>query len=135
MNFNPPNIVYDLESYINEKEPLLKISDRLKRVNELCVLNDKIGSIETSKIQYEVLLEDMNVSEKELDLMYLAQNFVFARRCLIAYIGNEKITPFDAIVINKVYGVLLKYNMQHTLIGDLNIRKYNKVIKMTEKYI
>ena len=135
MKFNPPNIIYDLESLMNEKEPLLKISDRLKRVNKLCVLNDKIGSIETSKIQYEVLLEDMNVSEKELDLMYLAQNFVFARRCIVAYIGSEKITPFDAIVINKVHGVSLKYNMQHTLIGDLDIRKYNKVIKMTEKYI
>lgn len=94
--------------------------------------NDIIGfPYSNGDIAYLRFTEEANLSDREIDMMYVSNFFNKAYITLHLTIRTLRghVSPSDSKILTTTYNILEKYNLEHCLLEGLTKKQYQKYIK------
>lgn len=111
--------------------PGKSLSEKLTIARDIYIQNNGNGigfPYAPVDIDFQGFFEDANLSEREQDMIYIANFFHHAYKILHITIRalKEVPSPTDHETLEKVYLRLKKYNLQHRLLKDVDENDFMK---------
>ena len=97
------------------------LSAAMNAVNDLCDANGQLRKFVEVDIQFQTFLDRMDLTQKERDLIYVANFFYRAYQILHVDIAVHSVTPspYDINVIKQTYASLVRLGQEFTLTNNL----------------
>lgn len=107
----------------------MKLSEVLELQYQNSITNREIPILGSVDIAFQQFLEQAGLSNREKDLLYISNFFNTAYLLLHVdvKIHKKQLTSNEASYIKEVYQKLKKLGLDHLLIKDFGLKKFNKL--------